>query len=145
MLSDIKLYQILSKILTTCLIFANYMETLSNSLSTDAGDGEDEDEGKGKSWRPSDDEEIGERKSKKSGARMEVYSDHVKNVSFDENFIRTIQKFDSNFNKHLKELLDCLQIFSQTAPNVDLKRFQDRLYYNRIYFIKHQDLEFGFN
>ncbi len=74
--------------------------------------------------------------------RIKVVSEQAKRVLQDQGFIRTINRFENNFNLTLKQLIDSLHNLSSTEANYQMSNLALRLDFNdfyRNYFEKLRD------
>ncbi|XP_077999830.1 gamma-tubulin complex component 2-like [Glandiceps talaboti] len=122
MLTNTELLKIVSKLLLVCVTFHNFVQRVTESMNVEEVNRQT-GRNKRKETHDADDRQT----------TSKVVSDHVDQVLMSENFERTVETFDSNFSKHLIDLLDKLSVYSHTECEHNMMNIIYRLNFNGFY------------
>jgi gamma-tubulin complex component 2 len=160
LLTNQTLHKIVTKLMATCLLFANEMKSFYDGI--DISQGKDEEMGSGRSPRVSrvsgvmswdfskknkkkkkrrgrdskhnDDDEnvtIGACEARKS--RIEVQSQHIKKHVTQQSYVRMLRGFRDNFDSLLKRFIAALRDETHAEYHLHLANMFTRLNYNHFY------------
>eukprot|EP00743_Colponemidia_sp_Colp-15_P006425 GILK01006915.1.p1 GENE.GILK01006915.1~~GILK01006915.1.p1 ORF type:complete len:955 (+),score=184.16 GILK01006915.1:253-2865(+) len=128
LLTDQELLKILTKITTTCLLFAQHVDRFTKSVKVD--------DAYMQAWDNYHAPEVGgihRNELQRRQTRIEVESEHIGRVAQEKNYLRMIEKFSGNFDKHLKDFLERLKDQSKSRYDSHLTNLCTRLDYNSFY------------
>ncbi len=103
LISNQKSFTTLSKLLTTCGVFAQYMNQFTSTLTVD-------------DMMSSDHDDVFEHRRQ----RIRLLSQNAQK-SVDENFVGNIEKFEKNFSNYFVQLMESMKKTSQTAGGVNFE------------------------
>eukprot|EP01117_Protostelium_nocturnum_P017756 TRINITY_DN7283_c0_g1_i1.p1 TRINITY_DN7283_c0_g1~~TRINITY_DN7283_c0_g1_i1.p1 ORF type:complete len:773 (-),score=225.32 TRINITY_DN7283_c0_g1_i1:228-2546(-) len=119
MLTDPNLIKTLNRLTTMCILFATFTDRFIQSLQT-------ETEKEMRDTEPTN-------YKRKQAARIKVITEQARRVANDENFKKTVESYENNFNITMKHLMDSLQLLSTTEANHQMANLVLRLDYNDYY------------
>lgn len=102
MLTSTELLRIVHKLLVVCVTFSNYVQRVSHATTVEA----EQERLRDSTLQATLSNKERKEDAQKKKTATQVLAEHVDHILEDQNFEQTIVRFDSNFSRHLLELLD---------------------------------------